>query len=91
MAISVIQDLQESGKVQRGWMGVVVQKITPEIADSMKLESTKGALISRVLNDGPAFKANLKRGDIILSVNKIDILTYEDFKQCIENNILIVI
>lgn len=78
MAISVIQDLQESGKVQRGWMGVVVQKITPEIADSMKLESTKGALISRVLNDGPAFKANLKRGDIILSVNKIDILTYED-------------
>ena len=78
MAINVIKDLQDTGKVQRGWMGVVVQKITPEIADSLKLESTKGALISRVLNDGPAFKAKLKRGDIILSINKNKILTYED-------------
>ena len=78
MAINVIEDLQENGKVQRGWMGVVVQKITPEIADSLNLKSSRGALISRVLNDGPAFGANLKRGDIILFINKVEIVTYED-------------
>jgi serine protease Do len=78
MALNVIEDLKINGKVQRGWMGVVVQKITPEIADSLSLESTRGALISRVLNDGPAFNGKLKRGDIILYINKVEIVTYED-------------
>ena len=78
MAIDVIKDLQENGKVRRGWMGVVVQKITPEISDSLNLSSTNGALVSKVLNDGPAFKSDLRRGDVIKFINGIKIITYED-------------
>lgn len=78
MAISVVEDLQLNGKVRRGWMGVVVQKITPEIADSLNIKSTKGALISRVLSNSPAFKSDLKRGDIIKYIDDVEIIKYED-------------
>jgi serine protease Do len=71
--INVVQDLlpqlKSRGKIARGWLGVVIQKITPEIAKSFKLKETEGALVSDVMEDGPAEKAGIKRGDVITSYN----------------------
>jgi len=73
-----LEELKIHGKVDRGWLGVVIQAINPEIADSLKLDSTRGALVAEVVVDGPAFKAGLKRGDIILSINDKQIKNAED-------------
>lgn len=78
MASDVIEQLKINGKVERGWLGVVIQKITPELADSLKLSNTKGAIVTEVVAEGPAFKAGLKRGDIILFINDKEILKMED-------------
>ena len=71
--INVVQDLlpqlKSKGKIARGWLGVVIQKITPEIAKSFNLKETEGTLVSDVMEDGPAEKAGLKRGDVITSYN----------------------
>jgi S1-C subfamily serine protease len=54
--------------VTRGWIGVEVQEITPPIAESFRLEDTRGALIAGVLRGGPADKAGVKPGDILVEV-----------------------
>jgi serine protease Do len=71
--INVVQNLlpqlKSKGKIARGWLGVVIQKITPEIAKSFNLKETEGALVSDVMEQGPAEKAGIKRGDVIASFN----------------------
>jgi serine protease Do len=59
----------KSGKVTRGWLGVMIQDITPELAESFGIKQTKGVLIGDVVADGPADKAGLKRGDIVNAFN----------------------
>ncbi|MXZ13068.1 MAG: DegQ family serine endoprotease [Candidatus Dadabacteria bacterium] len=66
MAKEVISQLMEKGKVVRGWLGVIIQPITQEIAESMGHESTDGALISDISPGSPAEKAGLKRGDVVV-------------------------
>lgn len=66
LAKSLLPQLEEKGKVTRGWLGVYIQEITPEIAESMNLKSKEGALVSEVIKDSPADKAGIKRGDIII-------------------------
>jgi len=66
MAKGVISQLMEKGKVVRGWLGVIIQPITQEIAESMGHESTDGALISDISPGSPAEKAGLKRGDVVV-------------------------
>ena len=66
MAKNIITQLKEKGKVTRGWLGVGIQAVTPELAQSFGLEGEKGALVSEVVKDSPADKAGIKIGDIIL-------------------------
>ena len=64
----VLDQIVKSGSVTRGWIGVEVQEITPAIAESFKLGSTRGALIAGVLSNGPADKAGVKPGDVLVEV-----------------------
>jgi len=70
IAKSILKDLKEKGNVTRGWLGVMIQKITPDLAKSFGLKDSKGALVGDVIPDGPAFKAGIKRGDVIVRFDK---------------------
>ncbi len=64
---SVIAQLKENGKVERGWLGVEIQKVTPEIAGAVGLKEAQGAMVTGVTPDSPAAQAGLKQGDVLLS------------------------
>ena len=66
MAKDLLPQLKK-GKVVRGWLGVLIQTITPELKDKLDLKDEKGALVADVVSGGPAEKAGLKRGDVIIS------------------------
>ena len=68
LARQVMEQILENGGVTRGWVGIGVQDITPELAESLKLARTSGALITDVVSGGPADVAGLKPGDVLLSV-----------------------
>jgi serine protease Do len=67
IASVVIEQLKDYGRTRRGWLGVRIQDVTPEIAESLKLDSPRGALIADVTAGGPAEEAGLKAGDVVLS------------------------
>jgi serine protease DegQ len=67
-AKQVMEQIIATGSVTRGWIGVEAQEITPEIADSFGLSSTNGVLIASVLPGGPAQKAGLRSGDILVAI-----------------------
>jgi serine protease Do len=75
LAKPVIDQLREHGRVDRGWIGVKIQEVTPEIADGLGLKAVKGALVAGVEPNGPADKAGLKQGDVILAFNGNEIDT----------------
>ena len=64
----VLEQIVKTGTVTRGWIGVEVQEITPPVAESFKLGSTRGALIAGVLRGGPADKAGVKPGDVLMEI-----------------------
>jgi serine protease Do len=66
---TVVAQLREHGSVTRGWIGVQIQPVTPEIADSLGLKKTEGALVTEPQANGPAAKAGVESGDVITSVN----------------------
>ncbi|MDH4190937.1 MAG: Do family serine endopeptidase [Betaproteobacteria bacterium] len=65
----VMDQLIKTGSVTRGWIGVEMQDITPAIAESFSLENTQGAIIAGVLRGGPAYKAGIKPGDVLLEID----------------------
>ncbi|HUT72674.1 MAG TPA: Do family serine endopeptidase, partial [Desulfatiglandales bacterium] len=67
MALYIAEQLIARGKVERGWLGVSVQDLTPELAKSFGAEGTKGALIAEVVKGGPAEKAGVKKDDIVIA------------------------
>ena len=78
VAMDVVAQIKEQGYVSRGWLGVVIQDVTRELAESFGLDKPKGALVSRVLPDSPASKAGFEPGDVILSFNGRDIPASSD-------------
>ncbi len=74
-AKKVMEQIIQSGSVTRGWIGVAVQDMTPELAESFKLNDAKGVLIAEILRGSPADKAGIKPGDILIGIGdntKID-------------------
>ncbi len=78
VAMDVVNQLKEKGQVSRGWLGVYIQEITHELAQSFQLDKPVGALVSQVIPDSPAEKAGIKAGDVILSLNGKKILDSSD-------------
>jgi serine protease Do len=74
VAEPVIRQLIKHGQVRRGWLGVHIQAVTEEIAETLGLEESSGALVANVIPDGPAEKAKIRPGDVILEFNnkKVD-------------------
>jgi serine protease Do len=69
VAMDVANQLKAGGKVSRGWLGVVIQEVNKDLAESFGLDKPAGALVAQVLDDGPAAKGGLQVGDVILSMN----------------------
>ncbi|HUK57843.1 MAG TPA: Do family serine endopeptidase, partial [Stellaceae bacterium] len=78
LAKPVIEQLKEHGKVERGWLGVQIQEVTPELAKSLGLPKAEGALVADVTAGGPAQKVGIKQGDVILSYDGHDIAKLRD-------------
>lgn len=73
VAMNVADQLRTEGHVSRGWLGVVIQPVSKDLAESFGLDDTTGALVSDVSDDSPAQKAGLKAGDVILSADGADV------------------
>ncbi len=69
LAREVMQEIIEHGRVRRGWLGIEAQDLTPQLAESLGFDSTNGVLVAGVLRDGPADKAQLKPGDIVITID----------------------
>jgi serine protease Do len=73
LASKVMNDLIVDGKVSRGWLGVYIQNINPELAKALNLETTKGVIINKIEEDSPAERAGVKEGDVVQKVNGISV------------------
>ncbi|SDH12392.1 DegQ family serine endoprotease [Roseospirillum parvum] len=69
LAQGVLDDLQEYGRTRRGWLGVRIQTVTPEFAESLGLDKPRGALVASLTEDSPAASAGIRPGDVILAFN----------------------
>ena len=69
LAKQVVEQLKSNGSVSRGWLGVHIQNVTDDIAQSLGMQETTGALVSKIQEDGPAAKSELEVGDVVVSVN----------------------
>jgi serine protease Do len=78
MAAHIADSLRTQGKVVRGWLGVAIQDVTPEISKAMGLKGEGGALVADVVKEGPADKAGIKRGDVIVAYQGKEIASSRD-------------
>jgi serine protease Do len=85
VALDVSNQLKASGKVNRGWLGVVIQEVNKDLAESFGLDKPAGALVAQVVDDGPAAKGGLQVGDVILSANGQPIVMSADLPHLIGN------
>jgi serine protease Do len=82
-AIPVIEQLQKFGETRRGWLGVRIQPVTEEIAESLGLKTTKGALVSGIETKGPAKPAGLEPGDLIIKFDGKDVKETRDLPRLV--------
>ena len=78
VAMDVANQLKSEGKVSRGWLGVVIQEVNKDLAESFGLDKPAGALVAQVLEDSPAAKGGLQVGDVILKLNDQPIIMSAD-------------
>lgn len=83
IAKHVVDDLIEHGEVKRGWLGVMIQSISEDLANAMGLKTSDGALISSVTDGSPASAAGLKAGDVVIGANDTTIKTPKDLSKAI--------
>lgn len=83
IAQSVISQLREFGETKRGWLGVRIQEVTPDIAESLSLDKPQGALIAGTTPKGPAANAKLEPGDIILKFDGKDVIKMRDLPRMV--------
>ncbi|MDA0944765.1 MAG: DegQ family serine endoprotease [bacterium] len=86
LAKKVMTDLIEHGHVIRGWIGVIIQPITPELSQQLTLDSNAGALIGDLVPNGPADTAGIRRGDVITHINDTPIDDYNDLRNRISQS-----
>jgi len=82
-ARTIIAQLRSNGHVERGWLGVQIQMLTRELADSMDLPSEQGALVASVAPRSPAARAGVRTGDVILSFNGRDVTRMKDLPRLV--------
>ena len=75
VVLNVYTQLRDKGTVTRGWLGVLIQDVTRELAESFKMKKPYGALVSKVLPDSPAAAAGFKAGDVVIKFNNQEIAT----------------
>jgi serine protease Do len=83
MAKDILPQLKSQGHVTRGWLGVVIQKITPEIAEEFGLSESKGALVSKVVPEGPAADAGIQQRDVIREFDGKPIDDFDDLPRLV--------
>jgi serine protease Do len=83
MAKEILPQLKEKGRVIRGWLGVMVQKVTPELAQSFGLAEGRGALVAQVQEGSPAAKAGIKKGDIIVKFDGKEIKDMDELPRMV--------
>ena len=80
-AKKILADLQKYGRVPRPWLGILGQKIVPQIAEYYQLPSDKGVLVYNLVADGPSDRAGLKQGDVILALDGTDVVEPNDVER----------
>jgi len=83
IAKGILKDLRERGAVTRGWLGVMIQKITPDLAKSFGLSQSEGALVGDVIPDSPAAKGGVKHGDVIVMFDGQQVKDMEDLPKIV--------
>lgn len=83
LAKPIIAQLRERGSVERGWLGVQIQAVTPELAEALGLDKPKGALVAGVMPDGPAAAAGVKSGDVILAFDGKEVPEMRDLPRIV--------
>lgn len=88
LALPVIEQLREFGETRRGWLGVRIQQVTDEIAESLGMDEAKGALIGGVTEGGPAEEAGLQPGDVILTFDGRDVPEMRDLPRIVADTVV---
>jgi serine protease Do len=86
MAKSVMESIVKNGKVIRGWLGVTIQDLTSDLAKSLDIKDTEGALVSGVEKNSPADKVGLKRGDLIVALDGKKVLDSRSLRNMVAEN-----
>jgi serine protease Do len=83
LAVNVIDQLREFGETRRGWLGVRIQPVTDEIAESLGMTETKGALVAGVIRGGPVDDGSIEPGDVIIRFDGKDVATMRDLPRVV--------